>query len=144
MSKTFPFNLFLDDYRIPSDVPALARFNIVNHDLVIARTALDAQELIAKAARCPDFISFDHDLAFEHYGITDNYNPDNITKESDVATGYDFAKWLVYKDIADRGKFIPDNFRFYVHSANPVGAENIRKLMSSYLAYRKENTCNCD
>jgi hypothetical protein len=144
MSKDAPFNLFLDDVRNPNDVPVLSKFNVTASSMTIARTSADAQDLIVIAGRCPDFISFDHDLAFEHYGVTDNYNPDGITKESDVATGYDFAKWLVYKDIELRGKFIPDNFRFYVHSMNPVGAENIRKLLSSYLAYRKENVCNCD
>lgn len=69
---------------------------------------------------CPDFISFDHDLGL-------------LSK-----TGNEFAHWLVNMDVDNPG-FIPKDFDFQVHSANPVGAENIRGILNNYLAFRKNN-----
>jgi hypothetical protein len=129
------WKLFLDDYRIPSDVPILFK-NHSGMSLTIIRNAEDAIKEI-EVRGCPEFISFDHDLADDqYYAPTD----ERYRKPSERMTGYDFAKWLVDKDLNMRGKFIPDNFEFHVHSMNPVGAENIRKLLESYLAYRGEDT----
>lgn len=50
------------------------------------------------------YIDFDHDL-------------------SSKKSGYDFAKWLV-----EHGK----TGYFHVHSMNPVGAANIRQLLTHY------------
>lgn len=69
---------------------------------------------------CPDFISFDHDLGL-------------ISKD-----GCELAHWLVNMDVDNPG-FIPDDFSFQVHSANPVGAENIRGILNNYLNFRKKN-----
>lgn len=70
----------------------------------------------------PDIISFDHDLA-------------DITKITTTThqekTGMDCAKWLVDYCI-DNKELLPI---FYVHSANPVGADNIRGLLSNYLKH---------
>lgn len=59
----------------------------------------------------PSFISFDHDLG-------------------EGKTGLDFAHWLIDQHLD--GNRLPDNFSFSVHSANPVGAENIRKLLAVF------------
>ena len=67
---------------------------------------------------CPQFITFDHDLG-----------------EADAGTGYDIAKWMVEQDL--NGNFIPADFNYDVHSANPVGAANIRGLLDNYLAVRE-------
>lgn len=72
---------------------------------------------------CPDYISFDHDLG------------DIGTK-----TGKDVANWIVERDQELEGKFIPENFEFNVHSANPVGTENIEGLLKQYLSFRQRNT----
>lgn len=69
------------------------------------------------AAGWPDFISFDHDLG------------------ADEPTGYDFAKWLVEQDLEH--ETLPKGFKFDVHSQNPVGAENITKLLNNYLTWKK-------
>lgn len=66
---------------------------------------------------CPVFISFDHDI--------------------ELYTGMDFVHWLIEKDLDNPG-FIPYNFDFDVHSANPVGAKNIRHILQNYLDFRKE------
>ena len=66
----------------------------------------------------PGYISFDHDLG-------------------DGKTGYDFVKWLIEMDV-EHIHHIPQSFKFNVHSANPVGANNIHQTLTHYLEYRNE------
>lgn len=99
--------LFIDDIRNPA-----------THDFAIVRSAADAYEFM-ESFGCPDHISFDHDLG-----------------ESDAPTGFDIAKWMVNRDLDTNGQFIPRDFTFYVHSANPVGAANIQGLLNNYLAVK--------
>lgn len=66
---------------------------------------------------CPDFISFDHDLGGDDTSII-------------------IIKWMVEMDLDMSGEFIPDNFTFNVHSANPVGAANIEGYLGGYLRRR--------
>jgi hypothetical protein len=47
-----------------------------------------------------------------------------------------FVKWVIDMDLDNDGNFIPENFVFNVHSANPVGKENIEKLLVGYLKSR--------
>jgi arginase family enzyme len=81
----------------------------------------EAVECILKNG-LPIFISFDHDLADDHYLPGSTYEK----------TGATFARWLI-DWIIDNDIVIPDDFNYYVHSMNPVGAENIRSLMASFL-----------
>ncbi|KAJ31750.1 cyclic-phosphate processing receiver domain-containing protein [Sulfitobacter pontiacus] len=79
--------------------------------------------LIIKELGPPNFISFDHDLG------------------ENEPTGYDIAKKLVAGDLGelagnDFERGLPTDFSFYVHSQNPVGAENIRTLLVNYLTFR--------
>ena len=69
---------------------------------------------------CPDVISFDHDLG-------------------QCETGYDLAKWLVEQDLEQDGEVIPENFKFFVHSANIVGKKNIKSYLNRYLELKKGN-----
>jgi len=62
----------------------------------------------------PEFISFDNDLGLDVHG---EIAPD----------GYAAAKWLVYESGLDLL-----SLKFYVHSANPVAAEQIRGLLNNY------------
>jgi hypothetical protein len=124
------WSLFLDDIRHPTQVPSLRNAPIL-HQLRIARSSAEAKEMV-DAYGCPSFISFDHDLADEHYVSSPNH-----TLESKEETGYEFAKWLVFKDLQTLGKFIPQDFTFNVHSMNPVGAYNIRQYLNSYLNYKR-------
>ena len=103
-------NLFLDDIRNPPE----------GREWTIARN-YDEALAYAQVHGCPSYISFDHDLG-----------------EADAETGYNFAQWLVEQDLENPG-FIPEDFSFYVHSANPVGAENIRSLLNSYLKFRQNS-----
>ena len=46
------------------------------------------------------------------------------------------VKQMVEHDLEARGKFIPEGFIFFVHSANPVGARNIESYLNCCLAQR--------
>lgn len=63
-------------------------------------------------------ISFDHDLGGDDTAMV-------------------VVKRLIELDMDADGSFIPRDFTFHVHSANPVGGENIRALLAQYLAMRK-------
>ena len=109
------YNLFLDDLRDP---------NLFLNDTktwVVVRTYNQFVETITKQG-LPNFISFDHDLADEHYeGIVDY---DNYKEK----TGYDCAKWLV-EYCMKTNQSLPE---WQVHSMNPVGRININMILSIY------------
>lgn len=85
-------------------------------DWIVVRSSAEAIEFM-KVNGCPDYISFDHDLGGDD-------------------TGMKVVKWMIEQDLNLKGKFIPMNFEFNVHSANPVGSENIRALIEGYLQSR--------
>lgn len=66
----------------------------------------------------PETVSFDHDLGEEK-------------------SGYDIAKWIVDAVLDNKVDF-PDNFEFKIHSANPVGAKNIRNLLNNFMSFLQE------
>lgn len=101
------YKLFVDDERFPPNDGG---------NWIIVRNIEQTQAAIEQYG-FPDFVSFDHDLG-------DNQ-----------ATGYDIAHWMVNLDMD--GTVIPDDFEFYVHSQNPIGARNIHQLLTSYLNFRK-------
>ncbi len=116
MSEIF---LFLDDCRNPEMVyPSLPATTSV----VVVRSYAAAVEYVEKWG-CPTTVSFDHDLGDIHAGV-------------DEKTGYSFALYLVDRDLDSAGNFLPPNFKFYVHSANPIGAAKISELLNSYLRFR--------
>lgn len=118
------WKLFLDDMRYPEEVSALRG---MPSDWVIARTAKDAQWYVRRRGM-PDFISFDHDLADEHYGDAGEAIAIIGYDRYEEQTGLHFAKWLC--DLVAKGELdMPAGFKYHVHSMNPVGAENIRRQM---------------
>lgn len=68
---------------------------------------------------CPSYISFDHDLGGEDTAIV-------------------VIKWMIECDLDFNAAFFPSDFQFNIHSANPVGSENIRGLLEGYLNNRLE------
>ena len=74
-------------------------------------------ELIALVERegFPEVVSLDHDLG------------------EDVPSGMDCARWLVEQGIARQ--IDPRTIEWNVHSANPVGAANIRGLYRSWIKF---------
>ncbi len=79
----------------------------------------------------PSVISFDHDLADEHYVPSEYWDNYDLSKEFQESqsyrekTGNDCAKWLLEYCYENDLK-LP---QCMVHSANPVGADNIRKTL---------------
>lgn len=86
----------------------------------------------------PDIISFDHDLADEHYTPKEYWDDYQLSKEYQEMqnyiekTGMDCAKWLVDYCI-DNNKNLPI---FYVHSANPPGADNIKGILNNFNKFK--------
>lgn len=120
------YKLFLDDERTPDMVWS-------NPDeWTTVKTFNEFVSIIEKQG-LPGMISFDHDLAFEHYDPRiwrDGNQPDYgsyIEK-----TGWHCAQWLAGKGYDTRPVFI------HVHSANPVGAQNIKDLLTKWHNLLKE------
>lgn len=111
------YRLFLDDVREPKSVTWV---EIPTGPWTIVRNYQDFVRTIENRG-IPDFISFDHDLAYEHY---QNQLGGKFTEK----TGLDCAKWLI-EYCATFGHRIPD---FAVHSMNPVGKERISALLESF------------
>lgn len=109
--------LFLDDIRFPVDV----KLAFDTNDLVIIARSFDDAVWYVLRHGLPYQIYFDHDLADDHYENGDGEK-----------TGLTFAKWFC-DYIMDNSLDIPEDFQYYVHSANPVGAENIKSYMQNFL-----------
>jgi len=101
-------NIYLDDERVPK----------TDKDWVIIRDANSLINLIISLGTLPDFISFDHDLG------------------ENVGTGYDVVKSIEYHVLFDLIDWNPD-FKFFVHSANPVGAKNIQTHLDNLIEHMK-------
>jgi hypothetical protein len=120
--------LFLDDIRNPKDcanglVPVNFNKFYWENDWIIVRSYNEFVDWIVKNG-LPDFISFDHDLADEHYTMDFDKILNAVQGEK---TGYECAKWLGNYCI-DNGKKLPD---FVVHSQNPVGKLNIQGYLDN-------------
>lgn len=123
--------LFLDDERHPADVTWV---DIGNGPWEIVRSYAEAVAWVEKNG-FPNVISFDHDLGYEAFD-TNEAGIIVVTDSRETPSGYDFAKWLIHRDMDCNGENgLPDDFRFTVHSMNPVGAQNIRSLLVSYLSF---------
>jgi hypothetical protein len=123
-------NLFLDDIRNPKDAWGYTKRDIyIKKHWYVVRTYTEFTMAVTShyniGNKLPDIISFDHDLADEHYaGQILGADPENYKEK----TGYECAKWLVEFCI-DKNTPLPT---YYIHSMNPVGSENIRMLFENY------------
>jgi hypothetical protein len=130
--------LWLDDYRDPKDSGFLAKFcpefEAHRKDVIWVKNFYEFEQWIIYNG-LPDKISFDHDLADEHYAPVNRYGDyndwasENNFKEK---TGMDAAKWLVDYCL-DYKRALPE---WSVHSANPSGAENITKLLLNFMKHQ--------
>jgi hypothetical protein len=115
--------LFLDDIRIPNDAFLYTKNPIYNKDWDVVRNYQEFVDYINKNGM-PKFISFDHDLADEHYLSLSESKRDNYKEK----TGYECAMWLVDYCL-DNSVELPD---FLVHSMNPVGKIRIESLLNNF------------
>ncbi len=124
--------LFLDDHRVPRDAGDYInepRYRTENW--VVVRTYDEFVKFISKEG-LPSVISFDHDLADEHYAFRGDY------KELKEKTGYHCAKWLVDYCFNKRLP-LPECL---VHSMNPVGKQNISLYLENYRKHYDKNISN--
>lgn len=115
------YNLFLDDEREPN------KFLNDIRAWVVVRNYSQFVEVITRNG-LPNFISFDHDLADEHYVQSVDYSR---FKEK---TGYDCARWLI-EYCMRTAQPLPD---WQVHSMNPVGRININQTLSAHREREKD------
>lgn len=109
------YSLYIDDIRTPKFHAPIGRW-------VIARSYIEVLFAIHKHG-VPTHISFDHDLGIHENAMT-------------------IAKNIIESDQSYIEKhnepFLPLDFTFNVHSANPVGRINIESLMNNYLDFRNK------
>lgn len=112
--------IFLDDIRDPSWVYGHG----ADTDWVVLRSGQQFFDWISHNG-LPDLISFDHDL-----GGIDEHGQE--VDPSCVPSGMDCAHFLVNYCL-DHDLPLP---QYKVHSANPVGSENIRLLLESFQSHQ--------
>lgn len=130
------YYLFLDDERDPKKVTWV---NLPQVEWVIARN-YDQFVNIIQTNGLPVIISFDHDLADEHYkeyaAAHDPKSPTqgrinyNLFKEK---TGYECARFLVNYCLENDLNFPI----YFIHTMNPIGGTNIFSLIESYKRSRQ-------
>jgi len=133
LEKPMSYNLFLDDERMPHNVTWVKLPE--NVEWTIVRNYKQFVDAITQRG-LPKNISFDHDLADEHYvqsiasnqNHTSNFNYGTITEK----TGYDCAKWLV-EYCREKDLEIPS---YTVHSMSIVGKKNIIGYLENYKLWR--------
>lgn len=117
--------LYLDDEKTPIEIlDGYSNWNIVRN----------YEEFVDYIKRngVPDYISFDHDLALEHYlDYSTNCCIINYD-EFEEKTGFDCAKWLV--EFANEHQL--DIKSIGVHSFNSIGNDNILQVINNYKAYK--------
>ena len=127
--------LFLDDVRNPIDCILYIKDKIYAEEWDIVRNYNEFINYITENG-IPDLISFDHDLADEHYSPTmygggSLYN--HLYSEFKEKTGYDCAKWLC-DYCSENGLPLPT---YLIHSMNPVGRDNILGVLKTFEKFEK-------
>lgn len=129
------YKLFLDDVMEPSNCLSYmhTRIGAVNpiyaEGWVTVRSYDEFVKWIEKFG-LPTHISFDHDLADEHYdfdAMEDTEKYKNLYNKFKTKTGYDAAKWLV-EYCSKNNKAVPICF---IHSMNPAGCDNIKNVLNT-------------
>jgi hypothetical protein len=135
MNKTL---LWLDDLRNPTDNIwnnwiARQGVNPTDYDITWVKNYDDFTDWIVNNG-LPDVVCFDHDLgqdiAIERYttgGMTKTQA--KKLKKLETMSGFDATKWMV-NYCMDNDLRLPD---WYIQSANPVGAENIKSYLQSFV-----------
>lgn len=117
------YNLFLDDERFPQDVTWV---DILREPYVIVRNYREFTDTILQKG-VPDYVTFDHDLAEEHYIMMEREIFGETVHYGVEPTGYECAVWL-YQYCVVLGVSFPE---YQVHSKNPIGSKRIRDLINS-------------
>jgi len=125
--------LWLDDYRNPFDKEVdWMMFSAIGRDVEIHWVkSYDEFTAWIEENGLPDAINFDHDLGED---IAKERVSKGMSKRAarklkrETLSGFDCTKWLVNYCI-DNKKSLP---KWYTHSANPVGRDNINAYLTNY------------
>lgn len=121
--------LFLDDIREVAGAYSYTKNPIYTKKWDIVRSYDSFVDYINKNG-IPDVISFDHDLAPNHYvKFLQQGNLINYDEDFQDLTGYHCAKWLVDYMLDNEITKLPE---IYVHSMNPAGRQNIKSLFQNF------------
>lgn len=132
--------LWLDDERDPMESEFLNKFcpeYSNNKENIVWVKNYEEFELWIYNNGLPYKISFDHDLADEHYAPKNKWNDyESWVKGVDFKekTGMDCANFLINYCL-DYNKELP---MWSVHSANPAGAKNIRSKLTNFLKHQNK------
>lgn len=136
------YNLFLDDERFPKDVKWIELPPVA---WIIARNYDQFVQIIERDG-IPNIVSFDHDLADEHYQeYHASRNPLLINKNNfrydqmKEKTGYHCAQWLAQYCV---DKKIPLPV-YYLHTMNPIGKANMFSVLESARKVIAEQKVEC-
>jgi hypothetical protein len=133
-----PYSLFLDDIREPNEcLTYLHEPRYGTRKWVVVRSHAEFVQLVVDKwndGQFPELVSFDHDLADEHYDPTmyhgvDAYNAKSVNFKEE--TGNETARWFVQFCI-DQSIELPECL---VHSMNPSGKERIKQTLKDYDRY---------
>ena len=117
--------LFLDDYRIPEDAFDYTKNELyINKKWIVVRSYDEFVKFIQENG-VPHTVSFDHDLADEHYTQEQVISYNSYEEK----TGFDCATWLI-NYCMDNKLQLPTGI--LIHSMNPVGSENIKSLFRTF------------
>lgn len=133
------YHLFLDDERVPTDVKWL---ELPPLPWVIVRNYNQFVETI-KRDGIPTTVSFDHDLADEHYQEYKCAHDEKMLSYGKIRyerlaekTGYSCAQWLAQYCV-DNNIPIP---LYYLHTLNGIGRQNMFSVLESARRVIAENT----
>lgn len=125
--------LFLDDFREPEDAAYINPSKAQEYETEDWAVVKNFHEFVffIQMNGIPDVISFDHDLADEHY------TPESISYDVfKEKTGYHCMKWLINCILNNKIEKLPE---VYIHSQNPVGAENLKLLWYNFKKHINES-----
>jgi len=126
------FNLFLDDERLPYTPHGIDAFdytqnmNYINLDWMIVRS-YDQFVKYIKLNGLPQMVSFDHDLADEHYQYLLKQHDVDYTKYKEK-TGMECVKWLCDYCLDNNHK-LPICL---IHTQNLIGGKNMFEYIKNF------------
>lgn len=133
------YNLFLDDIRQPSDCFMYMRNSDYNNlSWVIVRSHKGFVREVENRfsnGEIPALVSFDHDLADEHYDPSMYHGTESYDKAAQSfveQTGLDSARWFVQFCLDNDIQMPP----CLVHSMNPVGRDKIKSTIQDYERFK--------
>lgn len=134
-----PELLWLDDIRDPFEEFYLKHITKLVSDSeyqlpvsVVWIKNYDEFKLYLRHRGLPELVSFDHDLADEHYDPSMLHDPESYNEKYDSfqeKTGYDCLKYLC-QYCQDNVLPLPKEIHF--HTANPVGKQNMISYLENF------------